>query len=96
MDPNGKGIVINEKEKETLNIDEPKGDKPTDSGSNNKRKDEKKKRGASRRLSTRTATPPRLHQRTMRMMIPRQRKRRLIKTIPLIILKFLTIPMLIY
>jgi hypothetical protein len=27
-----------------LNIDEPKGDKPTDSGSNNKRKDEKKKK----------------------------------------------------
>jgi hypothetical protein len=23
MDPNGKGIVINDKEKETLNIDEP-------------------------------------------------------------------------
>jgi hypothetical protein len=36
--------VINDKEKETLNIDEPKGDKPTDSGSNNKRKDENKKR----------------------------------------------------
>jgi hypothetical protein len=39
MDPKGKGIVINDKEKETINIDEPKGDKPTDSGSNNKRKD---------------------------------------------------------
>jgi hypothetical protein len=44
MDPKGKGIVVNDKEKETLNIDEPKGDKPTDSGSNNKRKDGKKKR----------------------------------------------------
>jgi hypothetical protein len=46
MDPKGKGIVINdkEKEKETLYVDEPKGDKPTDSGSNNKRKDGKKKR----------------------------------------------------
>jgi hypothetical protein len=43
MDPKGKGIVINDKE-ETLNIDEPKGDKPTDLGSNNKRKDGKKKR----------------------------------------------------
>jgi hypothetical protein len=30
------------------------------------------------------------------MMIPRQRKRWLIKTIPLIILEFLTTPMLIY
>jgi hypothetical protein len=43
MDPEGKWIVINDKEKETLNIDEPKGDKPTDSGSNNKRKDRKKR-----------------------------------------------------
>jgi hypothetical protein len=46
MDSKGKGIVINdkEKEKETFYVDEPKGDKPTDSGSNNKRKDGKKKR----------------------------------------------------
>jgi hypothetical protein len=44
MDPKGKWIVINDKEKETLNIDAPKGDKPTDSGSNNKRKDRKKRR----------------------------------------------------
>jgi hypothetical protein len=44
MDLMGKEIVIHDKEKETLNIDEPKGDKPTDSGSNNKRKDGKKKR----------------------------------------------------
>jgi hypothetical protein len=42
MDHKGKMIVINNKK--TLNIDEPKGDKPTDSGSNNKRKDRKKKR----------------------------------------------------
>jgi hypothetical protein len=42
MDPKGKGMVINKKE--TVNIDEPKGDKLTDSGSNNKRKDGKKKR----------------------------------------------------
>jgi hypothetical protein len=48
MDPNGKGIVIDDKEKETINNNEPKGDKPIDSGSNNKMKDEKK-RGASRR-----------------------------------------------
>jgi hypothetical protein len=27
MDPKGKGIVINDKEKEFLNVDEPKGDK---------------------------------------------------------------------
>jgi hypothetical protein len=44
MNPKVKGIVINDKEKETLNIEEPKGDKLTDSGSNNKRKEGKKKR----------------------------------------------------
>jgi hypothetical protein len=45
MDPEGKGMMINDKEeKETLYVDEPKGDKPTDFGLNNKRKDGKKKR----------------------------------------------------
>jgi hypothetical protein len=43
MDPKGKGIVINDKEKETLNINEPKGNKTTNSGSYNKRIDVKKK-----------------------------------------------------
>jgi hypothetical protein len=28
MDPKAKGMVINDKEKETLYVDEPKGDKP--------------------------------------------------------------------
>jgi hypothetical protein len=37
-------MLFNDKEKETLYVDEPKGDKPTDSGSNNKRNDGKKKR----------------------------------------------------
>jgi hypothetical protein len=44
MDPKGKGMVINYKEKETLYVDEPKGDKPTDSGSSHKKRDGKKKR----------------------------------------------------
>jgi hypothetical protein len=43
MDPKGKGTVINDKE-ETLYVDEPKGDKPTDSGSSHKKRDGKKKR----------------------------------------------------
>jgi hypothetical protein len=43
MDLKGKGIIINEKEKETVNNNEPKGEKPIDSGSNNK-KDGKMKR----------------------------------------------------
>ena len=43
MDPKGKGMVINDKEKESL-LNEPKDDKPTDSGSSHKKKDGKKKR----------------------------------------------------
>jgi hypothetical protein len=42
MDPKGKGMVINDKEKESL-FNEPRDDKPTDSGSSHKKKDEKKK-----------------------------------------------------
>jgi hypothetical protein len=44
MDPKGKGMVINDKEKETVYVDEPKGDKPTDLGSSRKKRDGKKKR----------------------------------------------------
>jgi hypothetical protein len=44
MDPKGKGTMINDKEKEILNIDEPIGDNITESGLNNKKKDGKKKR----------------------------------------------------
>jgi hypothetical protein len=43
MDPNGKGMVVNDKEKESI-FNEPRDEKPTDSGSSHKKKDEKKKR----------------------------------------------------
>jgi hypothetical protein len=43
MDPKGKGIVINDKEKESF-VNETKDDKPTDSGSSHKRRDGKKKK----------------------------------------------------
>ena len=43
MDPKGKGMVINNKEKESL-FNEPRDDKPTDLGSSHKKKYEKKKR----------------------------------------------------
>jgi hypothetical protein len=43
MDPKGKGMVVNDKEKESF-LNEPKDDKPTDSGSSHKKKDRKKKR----------------------------------------------------
>jgi hypothetical protein len=47
MDPKGKGIVINDKVKESF-VNEPKDDKPTDSGSGHRRKDGRKKK--SRRI----------------------------------------------
>jgi hypothetical protein len=40
MDPKGKGMVINDKEESLLN--EPRDDKPTDSGSSHKKRDGKK------------------------------------------------------
>jgi hypothetical protein len=43
MDPKGKGMVVNDKEKESF-LNEPKDDKPTDSSSSHKKKDRKKKR----------------------------------------------------
>jgi hypothetical protein len=43
MDPKGKGMMVNDKEKESL-FNEPRDDKPTDSGSSHKKKDRKKKR----------------------------------------------------
>jgi hypothetical protein len=43
MDPKGKGMVVNDKEKESL-FNEPRDDKPTDSGSSHKKSDRKKKR----------------------------------------------------
>jgi hypothetical protein len=43
MDPKGKGMVVNDKEKESI-FNEPRDDKLTDSGSSHKKKDEKKKR----------------------------------------------------
>jgi hypothetical protein len=43
MDPKGKGMVVNDKEKESL-FNEPRDNKPTDSGSSHKKRDRKKKR----------------------------------------------------
>jgi hypothetical protein len=43
MDPKGKGMVVNDKEKESF-VNDPKDDKPTNSGSSHKRKDGKKKK----------------------------------------------------
>jgi hypothetical protein len=43
MDPKGKGMVVNDKEKESF-VNDPKDDKPTDSGLGHKRKDGRKKK----------------------------------------------------
>jgi hypothetical protein len=43
MDPKGKGMVVNNKEKESF-LNEPRDDKPTDSGSSQKKREGKKKR----------------------------------------------------
>jgi hypothetical protein len=43
MDPKGKGMVVNNKEKESV-FNEPRDDKPTDLGSSQKKRDGKKKR----------------------------------------------------
>jgi hypothetical protein len=43
MDPKGKGMVVNDKEKESF-VNDTKDDKPTDSGASHKRKDRKKKK----------------------------------------------------
>jgi hypothetical protein len=43
MDPKGKGMVVNDKEKESI-FNEPRDNKPTDSGSSHKKRDGKKKR----------------------------------------------------
>jgi hypothetical protein len=42
MDPKGKGMVVNDKKESLFN--EPRDDKPTDSGSSHKKRDGKKKR----------------------------------------------------
>jgi hypothetical protein len=43
MDPKGKGMVVNNKEMKSF-LNEPRDDKPTDSGSSHKKRDRKKKR----------------------------------------------------
>jgi hypothetical protein len=59
MDPKGKGLVVNDKEESIFN--EPRDDKPTDSGSSHK-KDEKKKRRIKKIIyydSNASSSPPR-------------------------------------
>jgi hypothetical protein len=94
MDPKGKGMVVNDKEKESL-FNEPRDDKPTDSGSSHKKRDGKKK-GASRRSYTKTTTPPLLHQGMTMTKTPHPNGKRLTKITRLIILASRAIQMHIY
>jgi hypothetical protein len=92
MDHKGKGMVVNDKEKESI-FNEPRDDKPTDSGSSHKKRDGKKKSrikkiiyydsdASSSSQGTTTTTRP--------------RKRQSIKIIPLITLECPIIQMHIY
>jgi hypothetical protein len=83
MDPKGKGMVVNDKEKESI-FNEPRDDKPTDSGSSHKKRTGRR-RGTSRRLSTTTATSLLLPQ---EMMTTMRKRNRLTQTFLLIILVF--------
>jgi hypothetical protein len=75
-----KGMVINDKGKETLYVNEPKDDNPTDLGSSQKKRDGKKKRRIKKIIYYKTTTKT-LH----------RKRKRLIKTILLIILTSLII-----
>jgi hypothetical protein len=88
MDPKGKGMVVNDKEKESF-LNEPRDDKPTDSGSSHKKRDGKKKRRINKIVYYTSMNLP-LHQETTTT----RKRNRLIQIIHLIILIFLLIPML--
>jgi hypothetical protein len=89
MDPKGKGMMVNDKEKESF-LNEPRDDKPTDSARVTRRRTGRS-RGASRRSSTTIATSLLLPQETTTT----RKGNRLIRIFHLIILVFLIIPMLI-
>jgi hypothetical protein len=93
MDPRGKGMVVNDKEKASF-VNDPKDDKPTDSGSGHKRKDGRMKK--TRRIkeivyydSDESSSSQKDDD------IDYEKKKTVIQTFPLIILVFRKVPMLI-
>jgi hypothetical protein len=94
MDPKGKGMVVNDKEKESL-FNEPR-DKPIDSGSSHKKRDGKKKRRVKNIIYYDSDASSCSQGTTTTTTTLRQRKRRLIKIILLITLAFPIIQMRIY
>jgi hypothetical protein len=91
MDPKGKWMVVNDKEKESI-FNEPRDDNPLTPDQVIRRRTGRR-RGASRRSSTTTAASLLLPQETMTTT---RKRNRLTQIIHLIILVFLLIPMLIY
>jgi hypothetical protein len=92
MDPKGKGMVVNDKEKESL-FNKPRDDKPTDSGSNHKKRDGKKKRRIKKIIyydNDASSSSPRM------TMTPCRKRKRSIRITLLAILAFLSIQMRIY
>jgi hypothetical protein len=88
MDPKGKGMVVNDKEKESF-LNEPRDDKPTDSGSSHKKKDGKKKRRIKKVIyydSDESSSSPRDNDYD-------EKKKRLTQIFHLIILVFHIVPM---
>jgi hypothetical protein len=94
MDPKGKGMVINGKEKESL-FNEPRDDKPTNSGSNDKKRDGKNKRRIKKIIYYDSDTSS-FHQGMTTTKTLRRKRKQLIKIILLIILASLITQMLIY
>jgi hypothetical protein len=90
MDPKGKGMVVNDKEKESI-FNEPRDDKPTDSGSSHKKKDGKKKRRIKKIVYYDNDESSSSQETTTT-----RKGNWLIQICHLIILVFLLIPMLIY
>jgi hypothetical protein len=91
MDPKGKGMVVNDKEKESF-LNKPRDDKPTDSSSSHKKKDGKKKR-CIKKIATTTATSLLLPQETTTTT---RKRNRLTQIFHLIILVFRIIPIALY
>jgi hypothetical protein len=93
MDPKGRGMVVNDKEKESI-FNEPRDDKPTDSGSSHKKRDGKKKRRIKKIIyydSGASSSSPRDDDDDSS-----SKKKRSIKIIRLITLAFPTIQMRIF
>jgi hypothetical protein len=89
MDPKGKGMVVNDNEKESI-FNEPRDDKPTDSGSSHKKKDRKKKMRIKKIVYSTATSLPLPKETTTR------KRKRLTQTFLLNILVFRLTPMLIY